>query len=333
MTEKYISEMTARGVWAVEFAEHNEPQKWVEIYDMQGVDSCMKSESAVRVYANEISELRLAYIKLDGKLVARCIVRDDPEGEATGWLRVYPDPNGYAEGRFMLDWLNANGYPNRTNLDGCMLTAIAANNGFVCPYLDSGNGGDQTVDIHYRDGKKYLLAGGGNLSATNTNGYTEEVCSCCNCGNTYDEDDLTFIDGEGDMCDDCRNEDYVYAYGYRYQEWAHVDQCTDVNGTWYVSDHLGNHDIHYCEYAEEYMHRDDMVDTYEGMISANYAKALDHEHNGNDYAYEGDVVELSDGTTCHKDDEEALQATIDFDNEDADPSDDGVANDDTTGEL
>jgi hypothetical protein len=64
-----------------------------------------------------------------------------------------------------------------------------------------------------------------------------------------------------------------------------------------------------------------------------YAKQLDHTHEGYDYAYEGDVVELSDGTTCHKDDEEELQATIDFDTqEEADPSDDGVANE-TTGEL
>jgi hypothetical protein len=335
MSEKHMANMQSRGAWTVEFIAHNDKDGWVNIYDMEGVDSCMRGERAVRVYANEISQLRLAYIRTDDELVARCIVRDDPDGNMTGWLRVYPDPNGYAEGRFMLDWLNANGYPNRTNLDGCMLTAEDGNgNNYVCPYIDSGDNGDQTVDIHYHNSRQYLLVGNGGLNATNTNGYTEETQHCDACGGNYDGDDMTYVDVAGECyCDDCLHNDFTYAFTHRYQEWCRADDCTEVNGTWYHNDHLSDHDIYYCEYADEYMHIDNMASTIDGPISNDYAKFLDHTHDGYDYAYEGDVVELSDGTTCHKDDEEELQATIDFDTqEEADPSDDGVANE-TTGEL
>ena len=337
MTEKHVANMSSRGAWTVEFIEHNDKDGWRRVYNMSGVDSCMAGKGAVHVYANELSELRLAYIRdADGDLVSRCIVRDDPDdpdGNKTGWLRVYPDPNGYAEGRFMLDWLQANGYPNRTDLDGCLLTAEDGHgNNYVCPYIDSGSDGDQTVGTERVNGVTYLRVGNGEYNATNTDGYTEETSSCDSCGDSCDEDDLTYIEDVGSLCSCCRDNDYVYAYGERYQEWFSVGDCTQLGDTWYKTDCLSYHDIYYCEYSDEYMHIDDMASTAEGMINSYYAKFLDHAYEGYDYHHEGDVVELSDGTTCHSDDEEALQATIDFDTQEQDePTNVGVS-DETTGE-
>ena len=337
MTEKHVSIMSARGAWAVAFIEHDNAQGWVDVYNMMGVDSCMKGKDAVRVYANELSQLRLAHIINDGKLVARCIVRDDPDGNKTGWIRVYPDPNGYAEGRFMKDWLESNGYPDRTELDGCLLTADAYGSGYVCPYLDCGSGGSQSVSATYRDGVEYLYVGGDEFQATNTNGYTEDAeeedsCTCDECGNGYDQDDTRWVESmERTVCNDCISEYYVTAYGRRYEDLFRVEDCIEVNGTWYQEDTCEYHGIFVCEVSGEYMHTDDMEGTMVGLVDAKLVMALDHaDDNENDFAVCDDTATLSDGTTCHKDNEEALQATIDFDTQD-EPTIVGVS-DETTGE-
>jgi hypothetical protein len=48
-----------------------------------------------------------------------------------------------------------------------------------------------------------------------------------------------------------------------------------------------------------------------GSIYHGYAVALDHADNdGNDYAHQDDVMDLPDGTKCHKDNFELLNETI-----------------------
>jgi len=309
MAEKHTTNMRSRGGWAVEFIAHNDKDGWLEVYHSDDVSSCMQGEDAVRIYAHEKSVLRLAYVKTsDGRIIARCIVRDD---DSKGWLRVYPDPNGYAEGRFLLDYLKTNGYANQTNLDGVLLRHVETDSGIVCPYLDCGNNGDQSVGVVTRDGKTYLMAGGRDYSATNTDGYLEtNRCSCDRCGDSADEDDLTHIDHDGySVCEYCRDNNYTYAYGSRYEDWFPEDECVMVGSSWYWVDTIGNHDIYQCEHSEEYYHIDDMVSTYDGMYHIDYATSVDR-HTDWEYVYEKNVHTLSDGTTCHEDDADKYEAEI-----------------------
>lgn len=314
MTEKHVANMRARGGWAVDFIENNDADGWLEVYRSENINSCMQGEDAVRIYAHDKSELRLAHVKAGDKYIARCIVRDDPDGEMTGWLRVYPDPNGYAEGRYLLDYLKVNGYPNQTNLDGALLRYINDGSGIVCPYLDYGNGGDQTVSVVLRDGKQYLEAGGGELDATLTGGYANDnMCDCAICGDRMDEDDSNWIEYDDQrVCDYCRDEHYTYAMGARYEDYFPADECVEVRGTWYFKDTISEHDeVGYCEIDEEYYHIDDLVCTCDGMYHERHVTAIDHEDSeGYTYCLDTKVHTLSDGTTCHEDDAEQYEADL-----------------------
>lgn len=316
MSEKHRSEVAGRGNWQVGFVSHDDEAGWIHTYSSEKVTSCMQSMDAVRIYAHEKSTLRLARVtQSNGDIIARCIVRD--EGGMTGWVRVYPDPNGYSEGKFLLDYLNANGYPERTNLNGVLMQFIEDGDGIVCPYLDSGSGGRQSVSVETHDGKKYLVAGGGDYEACNTNGYTEEhfECTCDECGDGMDEEDGTYIDStDNTVCEYCRNNNYTYAYGRRHQDYYPNDDCIECqsDGEYYLEEYAGEHDVYICAVTETWYHIDDLCSTSRGLVHVDEVTRLDHEDSdGNDYAYIRDTHELSDGTKCHEDDADRLQAEID----------------------
>ena len=309
ITEKHQANMRSRGGWSVEFIEHNDEGGWMTVYDSNDVGSCMKGMDAVRVYAHDKSVLRLAYVKAGEKIIARCIVRED---DAKGWLRVYPDPNGYAEGRYLLDYLKANGYDQQTSLDGALLRYITEGGSIVCPYIDYGSGGDQCVGVVERNGVKYLEVGRNDYSATNTNGYVEDNSQDCDeCGDSTDSDDLTYIEHSGNnVCPCCRDNNYTYAYGSRYEDFFPEDECVRVNDNWYWRDTIHNHDIGYCEHSGEYYPNDEIVNTYDGDYHQDYVVSVDR-HTDYEYVYENNVHTLSDGTTCHEDDADHYQAEID----------------------
>jgi hypothetical protein len=313
MTEKHASNMRARGGWEVGFVAHDDVSGWKDVYDSEYVTSCMQGEDAIRVYAHDKSVLRLAYVRAGDNIVARCIVRDD--GDATGWLRVYPDPNGYSEGRYLMDYLRTHGYEKQTNLDGVLLRHIETDIGIVCPYLDYGNNGDQTVGIVYRDGKSYLEAGGGDYSATETNGYAQDDTSTCdNCGSRENDDEMTYIDHDSqNVCECCRDNNYTYAYGSRYEDYFPQDECVEVNGAYYWVDTIHNHDIGQCDHIGDYYPNDELIGTYDGTYHMDYVVSVDR-HTDYEYVYMDNVHTLSDGTTCHNDDADHYQMEIDIAN-------------------
>jgi hypothetical protein len=304
--------MQARNGWAVQFVAHDDPQGWVNIYDDDTVSSCMQGERAVRVYAHEKSVLRLAYVKVGEKVIARCIVRDDDDNNATGYLRVYPDSNGYAEGRYLLDYLITNGYPNKTNLNGVLLQHIETHKGIVCPYLDYGNNGDQSVSIDYIDGSNYLVVGGGDYRTDNTIGYIEnDNCHCDDCNDSVHQEDTRYIEySERTVCQSCADNDYTYARGRHGHEYYPNNVCVEVEGDWYYKDTIDYHDIGYCEHSNEYYRMENLQCTTDGTFHQDYCIAVDH-YTDYVYVYERNVATLSDGTTCHENDEDHYQAEID----------------------
>ncbi len=318
MAEKHQANINASAGWTLKYIEHNDPDGWERVYNSEDVRSCMRGMGAVRVYAHEKSVLRLSYLEdSENKIIARCIVRDGDDSDK-GWLRVYPDHNGNSQGRFLLDAIRADGYQKQTNLDGVLLRAVESSRGggYVCPYLDSGDGGTQYVDVVTRDGVTYLLAGEGDYDASCTDGYVGESCSCDCCGEAYSEDYMTWIDSaEQRLCDYCRDENYTYAYGRRYEEYYRNEDCIEVNGTWYLMETADNHDIYQCEETDEWFHSDDMCFFDEGTVCRDVAVEVDHEHDGSDIIHPRRVHTLSDGTTCHDDDAEYYQAEIDELNE------------------
>lgn len=182
----YIYE--AEKYWQVEFIGHNDKKGWSSAY-RTGPHSCMKKNpKAVQIYAHEKSVLNLAVVRhINSKeVLARAIVRTDTKT----MVRVYPDPDGYAEGRFLKDYLKANGFPKVSGLNGCLLDCVVNNDNTSSDlryistdwvYIDHGNGGEQhaylVTDTSVSPPKPYFMVGkrgnsiSGNYYGGNQQGY------------------------------------------------------------------------------------------------------------------------------------------------------------------
>ena len=319
--EAHASFIQSQKGWNVKFIESNDPQGWIDVYKKSQYKprstqsmSCMTDCESVQVYANDQSVLRLAYMIDNETILARCIVREDDKG----YIRVYPDPNGYPEGRFLLDTLKSLGYEDQTNLNGVFLNAIQKKNGYLAPYIDLGGGMDSTQlgSIKTFDGKDYILIGyGDQFQLDSTDGYVNdaELVTCDECNNRTEENYITYSEyHDRHICDSC-SDDYVYAYkSGGDQDYIHVDQVTCVNDTYYVTEDLSDFDIYLCEESDNYYPIDELYSTSRGLIHESYCVQLDHEDvDGNDYAHQDDVATLSDGSTCHEDDFKDLQDELD----------------------
>jgi hypothetical protein len=324
ITEAHTARVQAQQGWEVRFIESTDGAGWVNIYGQgERFNSCMTNSKAVQVYAHEKSVLKLAYMLEGGSVIARAIVRtqnnwDDTGDASKGYIRVYPDPNGHAEGRFMLDTLKNLGYEKQTNLNGCLLLGVPHENEddvFMTPYIDYGNGGSQTADPENIDGKTYLVIGDGEYDLANTGGWTSnvETWNCDECGEDVDEDDIEYVeDADRHVCQHCLGNDYTYVYGRNGdQYYVHSDNAIYASDEYYDSNYLSENDIYPCEASDDYYHIDDLVNTSMGFIHESYAKRLDYEDkDGNNYAHEDDIHELSNGKLCHSNDAEELQEEI-----------------------
>jgi hypothetical protein len=334
VVEKYNAIVASRTGWEVRFIESNDADGFVRIYRDAKSGSCMKGMDAVRVYAHEKSVIRLAYIQsLAGEILARCIVREDLKQ----YVRIYPDANGSTEGKYLQQYLKANGYTHG-NLEGCLLKLIPHEDDddiFVAPYIDAGaegngaEGSAQSGDAVTIDGKEYIeITSRGDICLTMTNGYTDDVADddeseCDDCGDLEHNDDMTHTYHDTYICRHCCDHNYSYAWiSANNQDYVHEDQVLYINDdAYHVDCDLSAFDIYYCEESGDYFHIDDMVMTSRGFIHVDYTEYIDHaDTDGNDYAHKDDVHELSDGTKCHTDDAKDLQAEIDENADDTQPT-------------
>jgi hypothetical protein len=339
IVEKYNAIVASRTGWEVRFIESTDADGFVRIYSNCLAGSCMKGMDAVRVYAHEKSVIRLAYIQsLAGEILARCIVREDLKQ----YVRIYPDPNGSTEGKYLQQFLKANGYTHG-NLEGCLLQMIEHEDEddiFVAPYIDAGvdgngsTGSAQSGELVDIDDKTYIeINTHGDLSLTMTNGYTDDVESddeseCDDCGDLEHNDDMFSTHGGDYICRHCCDNNYSYAWiNNNTQDYVHNDQVIFVGDeAYHVDVDFSAFDIYYCEDTGDYYHIDDLVMTLRGFINCDYATSIDHEDaDGNNYAHADDVHELSDGTTCHTDDAERIQAEIDEEEENNEPQPEPLA--------
>ena len=328
--EKYNAIVASRTGWEVKYIKSTDADGFVRIYRDCLAGSCMKGTDAVRVYAHEKSVIRLAYIQsLAGEILARCLVREDLKQ----YVRIYPDANGSTEGKYLQQYLKANGYTHG-NLDGCLLQMIEHEDEddiFVAPYIDAGvdgngsSGSAQSGELVDIDNRTYIeINTHGDLSLTMTNGWTDDVrdddeSECDDCGDMEHNDDMSYTTHGDYVCRHCCENNYTYAWiNNDTQDYVHNDHVIWANDDAYHENcDLSAHDIYACEETGDYYHIDDLVMTSRGFIYCNLVEDIDHEDaDGNLSAHQHDVHELSDGTTCHTDDAERIQAEIDAEAED-----------------
>jgi len=319
--EAHASFIQSRKGWNVKFIESNDPQGWIDVYQKSQKKprseedmSCMTDSDSVQVYANDQSVLRLAYMMDHKTILARCIVREDEKA----WIRVYPDPNGYPEGRFLLDTLKSLGYENQTNLNGVFLSAIKRIGTYIAPYIDYGNDSDSTNQrgsIKTLDGKDYILIGyGDEFELNQTDGYADdtEKHTCDDCNERCSESETVYSEYHDlNLCEDCQD-NYYYAYVSSGDQDYVRDNCVvQVGDEYYAEDYLSEYEIYQCEENGTYYYIDELMTTLRGLIHESYCLPIDHEDQDcNNYAHRDDVATLSDGSTCHQDDFIFLQEEL-----------------------
>lgn len=345
--EKYNAIVASRTGWEVKYIASTDGNGFVRIYRDCLAGSCMKGVDAVEVYAHEKSVVRLAYIQsLAGDILARCIVREDVKQ----YVRVYPDANGSTEGKYLQQYLKANGYTHG-NLDGCLLKMIEHKDEddiFVAPYIDAGldgngaSGSSQNGELVDIDDKTYIeINSHGDLCLSMTNGYTDDVeddddmSDCDECGDRDHNDDMSYTYHDQYVCRNCIENNYEYAWvRANEQDYVHEDNVIFVGDEAYHENvDLSAFDIYACEQTGDNYHIDDLVMTLRGFIYCGLVKDLDHDDaDGNNSAHEDDVHELSNGTTCHTDDAERIQAEIDENEADDEDNSDTALNTTTSTE-
>lgn len=241
--------------------------------------SCMRGTDSVSVYAYHGNGLRLATLwegaPLDSRLIARSIVRLDTTPPQ--YIRPYTLVGGPLAPEQFGALLQQAGYV-WGNLDGVKVQSIEHDDGgYVMPYIDSGNGGEQ----HAEACCGYLLLGDGDLDCTNTDGRAGGLRSYCDhCRNHVDDhpDDMAYIEGVGSVCQDCLDDDFVSAIvswrdwdRYSGREYALKDDCTyDESTGEYVLGNITDERGDTCERCGDYYSDSDdlteALDSYGDVI-------------------------------------------------------------------
>lgn len=131
----------------------------------------------------------------------------------------------------------------------------------VVPYLD---GDYQEVDS---DGSFLTITSNGDYSLTSTCGELDlEGLSCCDrCGSRITEDDSTYVDDYGRVCESCLSEDFVWSE--KSGEYFSKMDCIEcysqrwngaITSTFVHNSDIGDNYV-YCENSNEYWYIDDVV--------------------------------------------------------------------------
>ena len=279
--------------------KHTNSTTWIRLYsDIQVDYSCMQGCDCVSVYGYPNNGLGLAYYThSSGSLMCRAIVRFDrnPEGEFT---RCYPmtGDDGWpavSEEEFAQALIASGMTKSPDGLEGIKIIKeeeSSYDSTYVMPYID------RPAQYVNDRGTYFLITRCGDIEAASTSGSVrlEPENPCYDCGCHIGEDDGTYIEYHGTICQRCLDRNYTYAHiGRRTQEYVPSDSVV------------------YCESDNEYYHEDyasevlrqtedgdwydaeDVAETPTGMYHVDDCTSLDHEFNDCSYARDGDAVQIN----------------------------------------
>lgn len=207
----------------------NTSEEAVHIYEV-GPQSCMKGQDCVGVYASK--EVKVAYIELDGDIIARSVVCISEE-IGKHFVRSY----GFKEP--LEHKLRAKGFV-QGSLEGCRVLKLEDSDGnIMMPFLDGETGCDLEDDY-------VLICSGGEFEADRTDG-TLTSSYCDSCGGTTHIDELTYSEYlEEYLCESCFEHSHVYVGSTWYHEES--DEITRTyNDEWELTT-----DVVYIDYRDEY---------------------------------------------------------------------------------
>lgn len=225
-------------------------------YVQRGPRSCMVFDDEDGSMQDENHPYRVYDPQLGWGLAVR-LVGNSVDGRALvneidkTFVRTYARNDGGYSGtdEALNSWLVDQGYVNRDGWTyGTRLKYIPkrrwGNTIPTAPYID-GRNREVNVDI---TGNYLVIREHGDWLCDQTNGEANEIaaCTCPNCDERVDEDDLTSTyDGDGDsVCQSCIENNYYYVYGRRtYRYYVHGNDMIEINGRYYHDMFLEDNNI------------------------------------------------------------------------------------------
>jgi hypothetical protein len=240
----------------------------------KGPGSCMKWEDdGVRDLTDELRHPYEAYSPALGWAMAVRIEDNDTVGRALIneandqkiFVRTYKKSQGYSPADEQLEaWLKEQGYEHVCSWVGRRLKVIPTDEfdcGFIAPFLDGDYKGVT------RDGANLVITRHDEeFMCSNTDGSADEVGGddCSNCGERVRNGDGYWVGSHEDemVCESCRDNDYVYAYGRRgNQYYIHQNYAVyvDSQSEYFHESYTDDNDIVQLRNGE-YEHTDDAVE-------------------------------------------------------------------------
>jgi hypothetical protein len=240
----------------------------------KGPGSCMKwDDDGVRDLTGDMRHPYETYSPALGWAMAVRIEGDDTVGralinEADGekiFVRTYKKSSSYSPADEQLEaWLAEQGYKHECSWLGRRLKVIPTDEfdcGFIAPYLD----GDYKGVI--RDGANLVVVRRDEeFNCSHTDGSADEVGGddCSNCGDRVRNGDGYWVGSRDEemVCEHCRENSYVYAYGRNgNQYYVHDNHAVYVDsvGEYYHENYTGDNDIVQLRNGE-YEHTDNAVE-------------------------------------------------------------------------
>lgn len=294
--------------WAT--APRDLQDEWKRLYEQIEVDgSCMRGSDGVRAYGLPGNHLGLAYLYHPESRTKFCRAilhrhHDCPAGVLQSDAE-YIDPltktwcvhRGFGStdgdgGRPRISeeqietLLARNGWEKERDLGGALLASLDTSGradddcaDVLMPYID---GDSQYVEVAYTDGRRvFRVCDGGDVSATDTSGWVSVFGSrCACCGEGMHEEDLTYVEDDGDVCDSCLRAHYTrYETRYGY-EWVRDLNVSDVavydesGERWVAERDVEYFNLDMCVVRDEWYDVDDLCATADGLVHEDEAIEL-----------------------------------------------------------
>jgi hypothetical protein len=243
----------------------------------------------------------------NNEVMARALVNKTNMSFVRSFGAVNND-RGHSQNDISLNsYLKSIGYDHANGWDGLRMAKIDhPDGGWTAPYLD---GNIQRVDS--RNGY-FLISDNGEYECTQTDGSIENdedraSCECCSDQINLDRGNHAWAGIHEDylICNDCYESSYVCAYGADRNEYiTHVDNCTEIDGEWYVDRYFSDNDIVYAVDIEEHCKSDDCIylDSRSEYVSSDCSYAVYCENSGT-HEHKNDCVIDDDGNYTLIDDQ------------------------------
>lgn len=242
--------------------------------------------------------------RIDGRAL---LVLDDEEMREDDYLGYFvrsfkrDSGGGYSYSDEQLEaWLHKQGYRKRSAYhEGVLLAYHETSDEFLAPYID---GDLRRVEVDTYNGSKVLrLDEHGEYECDNTDGTPAggSRCTCDECGDSCDEDDMTWagpVDEEY-ICQYCADNHYTWAYSRRGNQRLIRNNnvvWVDSQDAHYDEDYLDDNNI-VCLHNGEYEHTDNVV--YINSQDAYYHMEDDDivEDHAGEWQLRSDCVQLGNG--------------------------------------